>query len=75
MIIKVKSNENVCPSQELAVSFIQLDEYDKLIKMGLVNNLWYGAYFSKYNIKRYLNAMNDFGIFGKGAPDDCITKN
>lgn len=75
MIIKVKSNENVRPSQELAVSFIQLDEYDNLLKLELVNNVRHGTYFSKYNINRYLDAIRRFDILGKGSSDDFIKKN
>lgn len=72
MIIKLNSNKKVRPAQELAVSFIQLDEYDNLLKLELVNNVRHGTYFSKYNINRYLKAIRCFDILGEVAPDEQL---
>lgn len=70
MIIKINTTKDVSPRQALAVSFIQLDEYDNLLKLELVNNVRHGTYFSRQNIHRYLNAIKCFGIAARPAHDD-----
>lgn len=70
MIIKINTTKDVSPRQALAVSFIQLDQFGKLLKLELTNNVRHGTYFSRQNINLYLNAIKCFGIAAQPARDD-----